>query len=76
MMTSCFTMKFVVKHCVNTIEELMQMFFHVAVGVKVNPKGRGESDIQKNKIRGTKVKLRYNILTQHQPNYGRVVVVL
>ncbi len=28
------------------------MLFYVSVGVKVNPKGRGDSDVQKNKIRG------------------------
>lgn len=27
-------------------------YFNVSVGVKVNPKGRGDTDVQKNKIRG------------------------
>lgn len=31
----------------------------VSVGVKVNSKGRGESDVQKNKIRGMQNKLQH-----------------
>lgn len=32
------------------------LLFNISVGVKVNPKGRGDTDVQKNKIRGTQSK--------------------
>lgn len=43
--------------------KLNLMLFYISVGVKVNPKGRGESDVQKNKIRGMQNKQSQHIYT-------------
>ena len=45
------------------------MLCFVSVGVKVNPKGRGESDVQKNKIRGMQ-----NDQLQHTNTYSIVYI--